>query len=192
VLNVKRNFCRVIAAMVFCCVVGRSEWPSTLSQYGPLSVARQSLFGMNGLEISVRARVRSLPYYGVFDHVSYRVSGRHIVLSGEVVHPELRHDAEVAVKEIDEGLEVSSQIRDLTDSPAENEIRKAIFVAIYTNREMRPYAFSGEAPIHIVVEADHVLLEGEVTSDHDRQLATLLAKSIHGVKSVDNQLTVSW
>jgi osmotically-inducible protein OsmY len=177
--------------MVFWCGAGHSEWPATLSQYAPLSVARQSLFGMNTLEISVRARVRALPYYGVFDHVSYRVYGRHIVLSGEVVHPELRHDAEVAVREIDEGLHVSNQIRDLTDSPAENEIRKAIFVAIYTNREMRPYAFSAEAPIHIVVEADHVMLEGEVSSDYDRQLAALLARSIRGVRSVDNQLTVS-
>ena len=187
----KRNFCQVIAAMVFWCGAGHSEWPSTLSQHAPLSVARQSVFGMNALELSVRARIRALPYYGVFDHVSYRVYGNHIVLSGQVFHPELRHDAEVAVKELEEGLHVNNQIRDLTDSPAENQLRKAVFVAIYTNREMRPYALSAEAPIHIIVEADHVMLEGEVSSDYDRQLAALLAKSIHGVSSVDNQLTVS-
>jgi hyperosmotically inducible periplasmic protein len=167
-----------------------TQWPPMLSQYSPLSVARESTLGQSSLELLIRRTLRRLPYFGVFDRLAYRVDGNVVTLFGEVMRPELREDAEAALREID-GVRVNNQIRFLTVTPAENQIRKAVFVAIYTDRWLRPYSLVPGGVIHIVVEGDHVLLDGEVSAEIDRQWAASLAKAAPGVATVENQITVS-
>jgi hypothetical protein len=176
---------------MFSCAAAANQWPPALSQYAPLSVARQSSSGQNGIELEIRNRIRTLPYYGVFDHIEYRVDGDIVTLSGQVVHPELRYDAKAAVHEIPGVRHVHDQIRFLTVSPSENEIRKAVFVAIYADPAFRPYALVSGGAIHIVVEGNHVTLEGEVSSEADRRLAALRASRAHGVFKVSSNITVS-
>jgi hyperosmotically inducible protein len=168
-----------------------TQWPPMLSQYAPLSVARESTLGQSSLELLIRRTLRRLSYYGVFDRLAYRVDGNIVTLFGEVTRPELREDAEEAVREIDGVRRVNNQIRFLTVTPAENQIRKAVFVAIYTDRWLRPYSLVPGGVIHIVVEGDHVLLDGEVSAEIDKQWAASLAKSAPGVATVENQITVS-
>jgi hypothetical protein len=183
-----------MAAMVALCAWAH-DWPPALSQYSPLSVARQTSFGMNATELAIRASLQRLPYYGVFDHLSFRVDEHTVTLFGEVIHPELRYDAEVVVKEVVKEIDgvrhVHNQIRFLTVSPAENDIRKAVFIAIYADPSLRPYWLVPGGVIHIVVEGNHVTLEGQLSSERDREWAAERARHVPGVASVTNQMTVS-
>src|SRR5271168_563541 len=56
----------------------------------------------------VRHQLVMLPYYSVFDNLSYRVEGDKVILEGRVVRPTLKSDAEAAVKSI--GGSVSSVV----------------------------------------------------------------------------------
>src|SRR5437899_1349778 len=49
----------------------------------------------------VRHELVMLPYYGVFDDLSYRVDGGTVTLFGAVTRPTLKSDAENVVKRIE-------------------------------------------------------------------------------------------
>jgi hypothetical protein len=173
------------------CAAAHDQFPPLLSQYAPLSVVRQSSFGMSVEEMAVRRLVTRLPYFGVFDHIAYRVDEHIVTLSGYVLRPSLRRDAEEVVETIDGINRVNNQIQFLTVTPAENEIRKAAFVAIYADPRMRPYTLvRGGGTIHIVVQGNRVTLEGDVSSDDDRRHAAELAARAPGAVVV-NHLIVS-
>jgi hyperosmotically inducible protein len=46
----------------------------------------------------VRHELLMLPYFGVFDNISFKVEGYTVTLYGQVVRPTLKSDAENAVK----------------------------------------------------------------------------------------------
>src|SRR5437667_12822327 len=80
----------------------------------------------------VRHELVMLPYYGVFDNLSYRVDGSKVTLFGQVTKPTLKSDAEKAVKKI-EGVErVDNSIEVLPLSGNDDQLRLAIYRAIYS------------------------------------------------------------
>jgi hyperosmotically inducible protein len=57
------------------------------------------------------------------------------------------------------------------------------------------YRFSGQEPlgnypIHIIVKAGHIVLEGVVDSEMDKNLAGMRARGVSGAFSVDNELQI--
>ena len=70
-------------------------------------------------------------------------------------------------------------------------MRKAVFVAIYSDPVLRRYTLVSGGTIHIVVEGNRVTLEGEVSSKADQQRAMERAKSVPRVSVVVNHLTVN-
>lgn len=132
-----------------------------------------------------------LPYYGVFDNLAYRVSpDGTVTLMGQVVRPTLKSDAENVVKRI-EGVErVDNQIKVLPPSPMDDQIRTAVYRAIYGNAELSMYAVRAIPPIHIIVDNGHVTLEGVVARQMDKQVAEMQAKGVPNVFSVTNNLRV--
>jgi hyperosmotically inducible protein len=67
-----------------------------------------------------------LPYYSVFDDLSYRVEGSKVILSGQVVRPSLKSDAEVAVKGVEGVSSVENDIEVLPPAPMDDQIRRAV------------------------------------------------------------------
>ena len=67
-----------------------------------------------------------LPWYSVFDNLSYRVDGDHVTLMGQVTRPTLKSDAEAAVKHIEGVQGVDNQIQVLPNSPDDDQIREAL------------------------------------------------------------------
>jgi len=179
------------AAMFLWAATALGQFPPTLSQYEPLSVSRESTYFENRIELEIRRLLRTLPYFGVFDHLEYQVDGSIVTLYGQVVHPDLRSDAQTLVSTIEGVGQVNNEIRFLTVSPSECQLRKAIFVAIYANPRFRPYTRVSGGTIHIVVEGDLVTLEGEVSSGTDRLSVANVVKTVQGVSQVANNLTVS-
>ena len=50
------------------------------------------------IQREVRHEILMLPYYGVFDNISYKVEGYNVTLMGQVVRPTLKTDVARVVK----------------------------------------------------------------------------------------------
>lgn len=139
----------------------------------------------------VRHVLVMLPYYSVFDNLEYKVDGDHVTLSGQVVRPTLKSDAEAVVKQIEGVAGVTNQIEVLPLSPNDDRLRRAEYRAIYGSSQLFRYSLQAVPPIHIIVKNGNVTLVGVVDSDTDRNVASIRANSVPGVFSVTNHLVVS-
>jgi len=138
----------------------------------------------------VRHQLVMLPFYSVFDNLQYQVEGSKVTLLGQVTRPDLKSDAENAVKHV-EGVEVvSNQLEVLPPSPGDDRIRREEFRAIYSFPSLQMYGLRSVPPIHIIVNTGHVTLEGSVASEADKDTAGIRANAIPDVFSVTNNLRV--
>lgn len=147
--------------------------------------------GVNRITKEVRHELVMLPFYNVFDNLSFKVepTGR-VVLLGSVTRPTLKSSAENVVKNI-EGVEgVENKIEVLPLSPNDDRIRRAVFRAIYGQTGLDRYGFQAIPSIHIIVSNGNVALEGVVNTEADKNLAGLKANGVSGVFSVVNNLRV--
>jgi hyperosmotically inducible periplasmic protein len=139
----------------------------------------------------VRHQLLMLPYYGVFDDLSFLVDGGTVTLLGAVTRPTLKSDAEGVVKRI-EGVErVVNQIEVLPLSPMDDRIRMAEYRAIYGDPVLSTrYGFRALPSIHIIVKNGNVTLEGIVANKGDKDLINVRANAVPGVFGVTNNLRV--
>ena len=154
------------------------------------SVQQRQAAAQARLEKEVRHMLVTLPFYSVFDNLKYRVDGDRVTLSGQVVSPTMKSDAERSVKSIEGVSSVDNKIEVLPVSPNDDRLRRAEFRAIYSAPNLNKYAIQAVPPIHIIVKGGHVTLVGVVANEADKNVAEIQAKSVSGVFSVDNKLTV--
>jgi len=140
------------------------------------------------LEKEVRHVLVTLPFYSVFDNLEYRVDGDRVTLSGQVVTPTLKSDAEKSVKSIEGVSAVDDKLEVLPVSPNDDRLRRAEFRTIYSAPNLNKYAIQAVPPIHIIVKGGHVTLVGVVANQADKNVAEIQAKSVSGVFSVDSKL----
>ena len=139
----------------------------------------------------VRHELVMLPYYGVFDNLSYKVDADGTVtLLGQVSRPTLKSDAENVVKRIEGVEKVVNNIEVLPTSFSDDRIRRAAYRAIYGNSALSEYQLRAVPPIHIIVRNGNITLEGVVARQMDKQIAGMQANSVHGAFSVTNNLVV--
>lgn len=142
------------------------------------------------LHQEVRHRLLLLPWYTVFDQLGYSIDGYTVTLTGAVVNPTLKSDAQNVVKRI-EGVEnVVNQIRVLPNSNMDNQIRRAEYRKIYSQPSLFRYGIGNLQSIHIIVDNGHVTLTGYVDSEADKNMAGIQAKGVPNVFSVKNDLIV--
>lgn len=154
------------------------------------SVQQRQAAAQARLEKEVRHMLVTLPFYSVFDNLEYRVDGDRVTLSGQVTQPTLKSDAEKSVKSIEGVSAVDDKLEVLPVSPNDDRLRRAEFRAIYSAPNLNKYAIQAVPPIHIIVKGGHVTLVGVVANEADKNVAEIQAKSVSGVFSVDNKLTV--
>lgn len=146
--------------------------------------------GEERIQREVLHQLRMLPYFTVFDNLSFKVQGNQVELMGQVVRPTLKSDAEAAVKHI-EGVErVVNKIEVLPLSGFDDRIRLAEYRAIYWHQGLDRYALQAIPSIHIIVKNGNVTLVGAVANNMDRNLAGIQANGVSGVFSVTNNLQV--
>lgn len=131
-----------------------------------------------------------LPYYGVFDNITYRVDGENVTLMGQVWQPVLKLQAESAIKHIEGVGHVDDQIEVLPLSNFDDQIRRQALRAIYAYPALNRYVLDSHPTIHIIVKDGHVTLTGVVATEMDRELAYVRANGVHGAFSVTNELQV--
>jgi hyperosmotically inducible periplasmic protein len=139
----------------------------------------------------VRHQLVMLPWYSVFDNLAYKVEGDKVILYGHVTRPTLKSDAEAAVKSIEGVASVVNNIEVLPLSPMDDQIRRAVYRAIYGDPGLSRYGFQAVPSIHIIVKNGNVTLEGVVDNESDKNLANLRASAIPNVFSVTNNLVVA-
>lgn len=142
------------------------------------------------LHREVRHQLMLLPWYTVFDQLAYSVNGYTVTLTGAVVNPTLKSDAQNAVKHIEGVEKVVNQIQILPDSPMDNQIRRAEYRKIYSQPSLSRYGIGNLQSIHILVDNGHVTLTGYVDSEADKNMAGIQANGVPNVFSVKNDLLV--
>jgi hyperosmotically inducible periplasmic protein len=138
----------------------------------------------------VRHQLLLLPYYSVFDNLAFKVDGDRVALEGQVTNPTLKHDAEGAVKSIEGVSGITNNIEVLPPSPMDDQLRRALYRAIYGDAVLSKYGWSALPSIHIIVKNGHVALEGVVDSETDKNLAGVRANGVPNVFEVKNNLVV--
>jgi hyperosmotically inducible protein len=139
----------------------------------------------------VRHELVMLPYYGVFDNLSYKVdSDGTVTLLGQVARPTLKSDAENVVKRIEGVEKVVNNIEVLPTSINDDRIRRAAYRAIYGNEVLSEYQLRAVPPIHIIVRNGNITLEGVVARQMEKQIAGMQANGVPGAFSVTNNLVV--
>ncbi len=131
-----------------------------------------------------------VPWYTVFDNLSYRVNGDKVTLMGQVVRPSVKSDAEAAVKKIEGVGSVDDQIEVLPVSQMDDQTRLAEYHAIYSEPSLQRYGLGSVQQIHIIVKNGHVTLVGTVASSADKNIAGIRANGVPNVFSVENDLQV--
>jgi hyperosmotically inducible periplasmic protein len=171
-----------------------SGWPATspaLAQNVP--AARKQGGGeksTEGLAREVRHQLTVLPYVSVFDHIAFTLNGNDVTLTGQVVRHTLKTEAQAAVKSLEGVGSVVNQIEELPASASDDELRRAVYRAIYEDPLLSRYAVDELPSIHIIVKNGNVALEGQVESEADKSRATVRAGFVANVAGVRNNLLV--
>ena len=139
----------------------------------------------------VRHELLMLPYFGVFDNLDFTIENSNtVVLTGQVVRPILKSDAEGVVKRISGVSKVVNNIEVLPLSPFDNSIRWRTYRAIFSRPGFEKYADRAIPPLRIIVKNGNITLVGFVGSKIDKTVAEIAARSVSGVFSVTDDLKV--
>ncbi len=138
----------------------------------------------------VRHELIMLPYYNVFDNLTFGINGRTVTLNGQVVQPVTKSDAENAVKHIEGVEKVINNIEILPPSNMDDRIRREVYRSIYSYGPLFKYGNMAVPPIHIIVKNGRITLEGVVDSEADKNYAGVRANMVPGTFAVTNNLRV--
>jgi hyperosmotically inducible protein len=184
----RREFRTLLVAVLMAAQLGVGPSAPASSPYQPKNQNEPK--SQQELKKEVRHVLVMLPYYSVFDNLAYRVEGDKVILEGQVVRPSIKSDAEAAVKSVAGVSSVVSNIEVLPPSPMDDQLRRALYRAIYGEPSLSRYGFAAVASIHIIVKNGNVTLEGMVDNETDKNLAGLRANSVPNIFSVKNNLQV--
>jgi hyperosmotically inducible protein len=142
------------------------------------------------LSSEIRHQLRVLPFYSVFDYISFTLDGGKVTLTGFVLRPTLKANAEAAVKSLEGVSSVKNLVEVLPKSAADDDSRRAVYRAIFEDSTLQRYAATEVPVIHILLRNGEVTLEGAVATDAEKNLASTRASSVSGISSVKNDLVI--
>ncbi len=195
-----RNF-QLLFVLLFCAAVcGAAPAPQNAAapQAQPSTAPDQSMSANESLSPEsqdklvreVRHELIMLPYYNVFDNLTFGINGRTVTLNGQVVQPVTKSGAENAVKHIEGVEKVINNIEILPPSNMDDRIRRQVYNSIYSYGPLFKYGNMAVPPIHIIVRNGRIALEGVVDSESDKNYAGVRANMVPGTFQVTNNLRV--
>ncbi len=142
----------------------------------------------------VRHNLLMLPYYSIFDDISFTVNGSVVTLEGACPSGpplDIKSDAAAAVKRVEGVTQVVNNITELPISPMDDQIRRAEAKAIYGDQEIgMRYGYQALPSIHIIVDNGHVTLKGVVDNQMDDTMIRMRANQVPNVFSVTDDLKI--
>jgi hyperosmotically inducible protein len=199
----------IVGASLLCAVLVGFALPLSAGQKAPRSTVDE-----------IRLELLQLPYYGVFDFLSFKYDKGTVDLMGYAYRPTLKSDAERAVKRASGVDLVNDQIELLPVSINDDDIRWKAYYAIYRDSFLSRYAPgggmlwghrhpfaggglfplgpsrfpgsepAGDYPIHIIVKQGRITLLGVVDNESDKTVAGMRARGVSLSFGVDNELMV--
>lgn len=117
----------------------------TLLAAASLPAAAQQAAQSTPLEKAVRKQLRSLPNYGVFDLLTFKVTpGGVATVGGYVIMPQLKTDAVKAMKEVMGVTNVEDKIEVAPVNIQDDELRRKIYNAIYHDPLLSRYGTAAD------------------------------------------------
>jgi len=161
--------------------------------------------------------VYRLTDYTAFDWISGYYQRGVLTLQGFVRTPRLKQRAEDAVRKAQGVEEVVNRLEVLPAHSGDDDLRVAAYIAVYGGSALERYAPGGQLSgamiselrdtarfglegtevgrgphaIHILVSGSRVVLQGEVRTTGDRQIAEARVRTLSGVLGVTNQLRMA-
>lgn len=142
------------------------------------------------LEKQIHKKILSLPYYDVFDIITFEVVGDTVVLSGKVLEPSTRTSAARAVKSINGAGVVVNEIEVLPLSSFDNGIRRQAINLISNTAAIGRYIAGPMPDMRIIVENGRITLEGAIANRADESLMKIKLRQIFGVFDVKSNLKI--
>ena len=205
-----RNDIRTTRWLVTICVLGLA-----LGAFAHPAVAKEPKSTTN----EIRDELLQLPYYGVFDFLSFKYENGTVTLMGYASRPSLKTDAERAVRRVAGVDTVNDQVEVLPVSMNDDNLRWQTYYAIYHDPFLSRYAPgggllwghrhpfpdlfmplgpsrfagtepAGDYPIHIIVKGGRIMLLGVVDNESDKTVAGMRARGVPGSFGMDNELMV--
>ena len=173
-------------------VVPMSGWAkaSELPRSMELQTAKDASSTTEWLQKKVRHELVMLPYYSVFDHITYKVDGDRVELAGQVHRLTLKSAAARVVQQVEGVSRVTNNIEVLPLSPNDDRIRLSVYRAIYGSSALSRYTLQPVPSIHIIVKNGQVTLEGVAANEMDKNIASIRANSVPGVFSIAQNIVV--
>lgn len=138
----------------------------------------------------VRHQLVVLPFLSVFDHIDFKLNGSKVTLSGQVLRPNLKRDAAASVQSIEGIGRLDNQIEVLPQSDSDDEMRRAIYRAIFEDPVLQKYAVPALPSIRIIVKNGSAALEGSVESEADKKLVANRASTVAKLNALKDNLVV--
>ena len=131
------------------------------------------------------------PTIGVFDYVAFQLDATGTVrLLGEVRDAPLKAHVAEDTKKVEGVKRIKNEIEVLPISPTDDQIRRAVYTAIYSQTGFERYTQPAVPPVHIIVKNGSVRLEGIVANKVELAQVNAAAKSVPGVLSVKNNVRI--
>ena len=142
------------------------------------------------LEKTIQKKLLKLPYYGVFDHITFKLDGDTVTLYGHVANAPNRKSAQRYVEDVPGVRRVVNEIEVLPVSNFDNNIRRDLYQSISNYGGLSRYLWTVNPSVRLIVERGHVTLEGYVGNKGDYDTMNIVARGVHGVFSVKNNLII--
>lgn len=199
---------KIVGASVLVLGIGLFALPAIAQKAAPSTVDE------------IRKELLQLPYYGVFDFLSFKYEKGTATLMGYAYQGTLKGSAEKAAKRAPNVDAVVNQIEQLPVSMNDDTLRWKVYYSIYRDPFLSRYvpgggmlwghrhAFAtgmflalgptrfpgtepaGDYPIHIIVKGGRIILLGVVDSEADKTVAYMRAREVAGSFGVDNEIVV--
>ena len=130
-------------------------------------------------------------YGNIFDAISVDVQGGVVTLAGHALNYPAKDSALGLVSTYPGVKDVVDNVQIDPVSFMDDGIRVAVARAIYGFPSLNHYAIDPAKPIRITVANGHVLLDGIVDTQADKETAFIRANAVPGVFSVKNNLQVA-
>lgn len=155
------------------------------------SQAQSDTKSATAIEQDVQKRILMLPRYEVFDHIEFSVNGDTVTLDGKVRNAINKSDAEGSIKQIDGVNSVINNIKVLSPSGFDDQIRRELYARVHNTGGLSGYLWPANPDVRLIVDGGRITLEGTVRSRGDSDLMRMAALSVRNSFEVTNNLKIA-